>query len=129
MLYTGGLVWSVLYTANARSGLVWFVFYTHSFFQPDNSNVPDSNDSDSDMELTTGTSSSGGEASRSKRCRFMHHWLKLYPWIIIEGSGESLVVYCRDCKQAKLSNDFARGKKQPPKGWLAQKYKSSLKKI
>ena len=45
-----------------------------------------------------GTSSSGSEASRlSKHCRFMQHWLKLYPWVTIEGSG---VVYCRDYKRA-----------------------------
>ena len=92
------------------------------FFQPTTLNVPDSDDSDSDMELTsstcTGTSSSAGEASRlSKRHHFMQHWLKLYSWVTIEGSGENLVVYCRDCKRAKLSNDFAHGKKQLPKGW------------
>ena len=35
----------------------------------------------------------------------------------MEGTGEDITVYCRDCKRANLSNDFARGKKRPGKGW------------
>ena len=96
--------------------------------QPTTSNIPNSNDSDSDKELTsstcTGTSSSDHEASCLLK-HFMQHWLKLYPWVMIKGSGENLVVYCRDCKRAKLNNDFAHGKKQPSKEKYLQRHGDS----
>ena len=61
--------------------------------------------------------SSSGSAGTHKRRQFLQHWLKIYPWLTVEGTGEDITVYCRDCKRAKLSNEFAKGKKRPSSGW------------
>ena len=38
------------------------------------------------------------------------------PWLLTKNTGDALTVYCRDCKKAKLTENFARVKKQPPLG-------------
>ena len=53
----------------------------------------------------------------TKKRTFLFHWTKIYPWLLMEGTGEDITVYCRDCKKAGLTNDFAKGKKTPGKGW------------
>ena len=56
-------------------------------------------------------------SSAHKRRQFLQQWLTLYPWLTVEGTGEDITVYCQDCKRAKLSNEFAKGKKRPSGGW------------
>ena len=51
----------------------------------------------------------------TKKRTFLFHWTKIYPWLLMEGTGEDITVYCRDCKKAGLTNDFAKGKKTPGK--------------
>jgi hypothetical protein len=73
-----------------------------------------SSDYDSDEQAQSSSSSS---SNAPKRRQFLHQWLTIYPWLIMEGTGENITLYCRDCKQAKLSNEFAKGKTRPSGGW------------
>lgn len=53
----------------------------------------------------------------SRKRNFLLSWMKIYSWIITEGSGDDMVVICKQCQKAGLSNDYAKGKKCPGKGW------------
>ena len=58
-----------------------------------------------------------GESVAPRKCNFLLSWTKFYPWVTTEGTGDNMVVVCKLCRKAKLTNDFAEGKKCPKKGW------------
>ena len=62
-------------------------------------------------------SSSSSTSCVSKKQSFLQHWLKIYPWLLVESTEKDITVFCRDCRRANLSNNFTKGKKQPGKGW------------
>ena len=68
------------------------------------------------METTTEDQSSTSPTV-SRKHSFLYSWTKIYPWVSVEGTGEDITVFCKDCKRAGLCNDFAVGKKRPGKGW------------
>ena len=68
-----------------------------------------------DSDVSEGSTSSN--SARNKRRQLLQHWLQLYLWLEVEGTGEDLTVFGRDCKKAKLSNEFSKGKKRPSSGW------------
>lgn len=71
----------------------------------------------SDCESDVSEGSSSSSIAGNKKRQFLQHWLKLYPWLEVEGTGEDITVFCRDCKKAKLTNEFSKGKKRPCSGW------------
>ena len=60
------------------------------------------------------------ESERRAACRkFLPRWKYLFPWVEeIQGDDENEdKLYCRECRAAGMTNDFALGKVKPAKGW------------
>ena len=77
--------------------------------------VSDESESTESMETLPLTSSNESDDVHYLR-KFLPRWKMLFPWAEYEG-GEKEVIYCSDCRQAGLKNEFARGKARPPRGW------------
>ena len=77
--------------------------------------VSDESESTESMETLPLTSSNESDDVHYLR-KFLPRWKMLFPWAEYEG-GAKEVIYCSDCRQAGLKNEFARGKARPPRGW------------
>lgn len=61
--------------------------------------------------------SSSSSSYVDKRRSFLLSWIKIYPWVKIEGTGDNVTVTCKECQKVGLKNDYAKGMKSPGQGW------------
>ena len=64
-----------------------------------------------------------------KKRSFVLSWMKIYPWVLVEGDDENMTVYCRQCKKAGLTNEYAVGKKALPRDGRKSIYRGIQKTI